>query len=37
MPKNTSVNLGDNFNAFVEAQVSEGRYGSASNVVRAGL
>ena len=37
MAKNTSFSLGDHFTAFVEAQVGQGRYGSASDVVRAGL
>ncbi|HWE47299.1 MAG TPA: type II toxin-antitoxin system ParD family antitoxin [Caulobacteraceae bacterium] len=37
MGKNTSVSLGDHFLDFVESQVAEGRYGSASDVVRAGL
>ena len=37
MPKNTSVILGDHFAEFIERQVSEGRFGSASDVVRAGL
>jgi antitoxin ParD1/3/4 len=37
MSKNTSVSLGDHFTSFVEAQVSTGRYGSASDVLRAGL
>ena len=37
MAKNTSVIIGDHFAAFIERQVHEGRYGSASDVVRAGL
>lgn len=37
MSKNTSITLGNHFASFVEQQVSEGRYGSASEVVRAGL
>lgn len=37
MSKNTSVSLGDHFADFVERQVDKGRYGSASDVVRAGL
>ncbi len=37
MAKNTSVALGDHFVSFVEAKVSEGRFASASDVVRAGL
>jgi antitoxin ParD1/3/4 len=37
MPKNTSVTIGDQFAAFIERQVKLGRYGSASDVVRAGL
>lgn len=37
MPRNTSVTIGDHFNAFIATQVSTGRYGSASDVVRAGL
>ncbi|MDR3537401.1 MAG: type II toxin-antitoxin system ParD family antitoxin [Acetobacteraceae bacterium] len=37
MGKNTSVSLGDHFTAFVETQVGQGRYGSASDVLRAGL
>lgn len=37
MSKNTSFSLGDHFADFVESQVARGRYGSASEVVRAGL
>jgi antitoxin ParD1/3/4 len=37
MARNTSVTLGDHFADFVDAQVESGRYGSASDVLRAGL
>lgn len=37
MIRNTSVALGDHFARFVDRQVAEGRYGSASEVIRAGL
>jgi antitoxin ParD1/3/4 len=37
MAKNTSISLSDHFAEFVESQVASGRFGSASEVVRAGL
>ncbi|MDR0576940.1 MAG: type II toxin-antitoxin system ParD family antitoxin [Candidatus Accumulibacter sp.] len=37
MSRNTSVALGPHFASFIEAQVQSGRYGTASDVVRAGL
>jgi antitoxin ParD1/3/4 len=37
MARNTSVSLGDHFARFIAQQVEGGRYGSASDVVRAGL
>lgn len=37
MGRNTSVSLGDHFTDFIDLQVQGGRYGSASDVVRAGL
>lgn len=37
MTKNTSVTLGQHFTTFVEEQISAGRYGNASEVIRAGL
>lgn len=37
MARNTSISLGDHFASFIDAQVQAGRYGSASDVLRAGL
>jgi antitoxin ParD1/3/4 len=37
MSKNTSFSIGEHFSNFIDKQVREGRYGSASDVVRAGL
>lgn len=37
MSRNTSVSLGTHFASFINAQVQGGRYGTASDVVRAGL
>jgi antitoxin ParD1/3/4 len=37
MTRNTSISLSDHLGSFVDRQVAEGRYGSASEVIRAGL
>jgi antitoxin ParD1/3/4 len=37
MSKNTSIALSEHFQTFIEGQIGDGRYGSASEVVRAGL
>jgi len=37
MPKNTSMTLGEHFDGFIANQVNEGRFASASEVVRAAL
>ena len=37
MAKNTSITLGEHFDGLIAQQVSEGRFASASEVVRAAL
>lgn len=37
MARNTSVTLGQHFEKFVSKQVTDGRFGSTSEVVREGL
>ena len=37
MSKNTSVTLGSQYDAFIQRQIAKGRFGSASEAVRAGL
>ncbi len=35
MARNTSISLGEHFTSFIDTQVQAGRYGSATDVVRA--
>ncbi len=37
MPRNTSVTLGEHFDKFVAEKITQGRFQSVSEVVRAGL
>ena len=37
MPANRSFSLGDSLDQFIDAQVQAGRFGNATEVVRAGL
>ena len=37
MARNTSISLGTHFDQFISQQLAAGRFGSSSEVVRAGL
>ncbi len=37
MAKNTSVTIGNHFQRFIDRQVKQGRFGSTSEAIRAGL
>ena len=37
MAKNTSIILGDHFDAFIRSEIASGRYASASEIIRSGL
>jgi antitoxin ParD1/3/4 len=37
MQKNTSITLGPHYEKFIAQQVAEGRFGTASEAIRAGL
>lgn len=37
MQKNTSVTLGDHFDKFISKQIGQGKFGSVSETIRAGL
>ena len=37
MPRNTSITVGEHFERFISEQLTDGRYGSTSEVIRAAL
>ncbi|MCJ7603811.1 MAG: type II toxin-antitoxin system ParD family antitoxin [Desulfobulbaceae bacterium] len=37
MQKNTSISLGDHYQKFISQQILQGRFGSTSEAIRAGL